>query len=192
YGSGGMTGTILMTSKDPFKYQGFSAEYKQGVNHVGDASMNAKPYYNVGARYAQAFNNKFAFRISGDYTKATDWTASDTRNYVPATGQLTGDRDHSTNPAYDGVNVYGDESTYFNVKNIFTQQSQQYAAGAQQAAAAATAAANAGNAALAAQYQAQATQYQTLATQTGEVGALTPANSNVSRKIGRASCRERV
>jgi len=181
YGSGGMTGTILMTSKDPFKYQGFSAEYKQGVNHVGDASMNAKPYYNVGARYAQAFNNKFAFRISGDYTKATDWTASDTRNYVPATGQLTGDRDHSTNPAYDGVNVYGDESTYFNVKNIFTQQSQQYAAGAQQAAAAATAAANAGNAALAAQYQAQAQQYQTLATQTGGVAALTPANSNVSR-----------
>jgi len=181
YGSGGMTGTILMTSKDPFKYQGFSAEYKQGVNHVGDASMNAKPYYNVGARYAQAFNNKFAFRISGDYTKATDWTASDTRNYVPLTGQVTGDRDHSTNPAYDGVNVYGDESGYFNVKNIFTQESQQYAAGAQQAAAAAAAAQAAGNSALAAQYQAQATQYQTLATQTGEVGALTPANSNVSR-----------
>ncbi|HXB06061.1 MAG TPA: TonB-dependent receptor, partial [Puia sp.] len=71
YGSGGMTGTLLMTSKDPFKYQGFSALYKQGINHVGDASMNAKPYYSVGARYAQAFNNKFAFRISGDYVKGT-------------------------------------------------------------------------------------------------------------------------
>jgi outer membrane receptor protein involved in Fe transport len=181
YGSGGMTGTILMTSKDPFKYQGLSAEYKQGVNHIGDASMNAQPYYNVGARYAQAFNDKFAFRISGDYTKAKDWTASDTRNYVPATGALTSDRDHSTNPAYDGVNVYGDESSYFNVKNVFTQESAQYAAGAQQAAAAATAAANAGNNALAQQYQAQAAQYQALATQTGGVAALTPANSNVSR-----------
>ncbi|HXB33251.1 MAG TPA: carboxypeptidase-like regulatory domain-containing protein, partial [Puia sp.] len=35
YGSGGMTGTLLMTSKDPFKYQGFSAQVKQGVNHLG-------------------------------------------------------------------------------------------------------------------------------------------------------------
>ena len=36
YGSGGMTGTLLMTSKDPYKYQGFSAQVKQGVNHLGD------------------------------------------------------------------------------------------------------------------------------------------------------------
>lgn len=181
YGSGGMTGTLLMTSKDPFKYQGFSAEYKQGMNHLGDANMNAQPYYNVGARYAQAFNDKFAFRISGDYTHARDWTANDTRNYVPLTGQLTGDRDHSTNPAYDGVNVYGDESTYFNVKNTFSSESQQYAAGAQAAAAAAAQAAAANNLLLAQQLQAQATQYQTLATETGTVAALTPANSGVSR-----------
>ena len=39
YGSGGMTGTILMTSKDPFKYQGFSAIYKQGVNQIGRAHV---------------------------------------------------------------------------------------------------------------------------------------------------------
>ncbi len=181
YGSGGMTGTLLMTSKDPFKYQGLSAEYKQGVNHIGDATMNAQPYYNVGVRYAQAFDDKFAFRISGDYTHARDWTANDTRNYVPATGQLTSDRDHSTNPAYDGVNVYGDESTYFNVKNTFTSESQQYAAGAQAAANAAAQAAAANNLLLAQQLQAQATQYQTLATQTGTVAALTPASSNVSR-----------
>src|SRR6185437_16913504 len=58
YGSGGMTGTILMTSKDPFKYQGLSAQYKQGVNHVGDNSMSAQPYYNVAVRYAKAFNDK--------------------------------------------------------------------------------------------------------------------------------------
>src|SRR5258705_12964511 len=67
YGSGGMTGTLLMTSKDPFKYQGFSALYKQGVNHLGDGSMGVKPDYNVAARYAQGFENKFAFRISADY-----------------------------------------------------------------------------------------------------------------------------
>lgn len=64
YGSGGMTGTILMTSKDPFKYQGLSAQIKQGVNHIGDDNSKAAPYYDWMARYAKAFNNKFAFRIS--------------------------------------------------------------------------------------------------------------------------------
>src|SRR6202000_321116 len=72
YGSGGMTGTLLMTSKDPFKYQGFSAQIKQGVNHIGDANSNAAPYYDWMARYARAFNNKFAFRVSADYIRAKD------------------------------------------------------------------------------------------------------------------------
>ena len=31
YGSGGMNGTLLISSKDPFKYQGFSAEIKEGI-----------------------------------------------------------------------------------------------------------------------------------------------------------------
>ncbi len=75
YGSGGMTGTILMTSKDPYKYQGLSAEFKQGVNHISDPSMGAAPYYDIMARYAQAFN-KFAFRISADYIQGKDWTAT--------------------------------------------------------------------------------------------------------------------
>jgi len=114
YGSGGMTGTLLMTSKDPFKYQGFSAQYKQGVNHLGDDMGKAKPYYNFTARYAQAFNNKFAFKLTADYTKATDWYASDTRNYVPVTGAITNDT--RALPNYDGINVYGDESPYFNVQ----------------------------------------------------------------------------
>ncbi|GGA96512.1 membrane protein [Puia dinghuensis] len=167
YGSGGMTGTLLMTSKDPFKYQGFSAQYKQGVNHIGDDQSSAKPFYNVGARYAQAFNNKFAFRISGDYTKGTDWMASDTRDYHPVTGLITSDKDHSTAPDYDGINVYGDESAYFNVKSALSNASKQYAA-------AAAAYAAAGDAADAAKYTA-------LSQGAAQASALTPANSNVSR-----------
>ena len=167
YGSGGMTGTLLMTSKDPFKYQGLSAIYKQGVDHLGDDQSKAAPYYNVGARYAQAFNNKFAFRLSGDYTHAKDWMAGDTRNYVPTTGQLTSERDHSTNPAYDGINVYGDESTYFNVQTLLNEQSAGYAAAAKQYAAA-------GDAADAAKYNA-------MAQGAAQLASLTPANSNVSR-----------
>ena len=34
YGSGGMNGTLLITSKNPFKYQGLSFNIKQGIMHV--------------------------------------------------------------------------------------------------------------------------------------------------------------
>src|SRR5580692_7964354 len=114
YGSGGMTGTLLMTSKDPFKYQGFSAQIKQGVNHLGDDQTSAHPYYNWTARYAKAFNNRFAFKLTADYVLATDWYANDNRNYVPSTGAITSDT--RALPNYDGINVYGDESPYFNVQ----------------------------------------------------------------------------
>src|ERR1700733_11112431 len=103
YGSGGMTGTILMTSKDPYKYQGLSAIVKYGRNHISDPSMSAAPYYDAMLRYAQSFN-KFAFRISGEYTKAKDWTATNYSNYSPYQGTpIAGDR---SLPNYNGVNVY--------------------------------------------------------------------------------------
>jgi outer membrane receptor protein involved in Fe transport len=112
YGSGGMTGTILMTSKDPYKYQGLSAEFKQGVNHISDPSMSAAPYYDIMARYAQSFN-KFAFRISADYIEGKDWTATNYSNYSPIQGSpIAGDR---SLPNYNGVNTYGDENEFFTI-----------------------------------------------------------------------------
>lgn len=123
YGSGGMTGTILMTSKDPYKYQGFSAIIKQGVNHISDPSMGAAPYYDWMARYAQSFN-KFAFRISADYVQAKDWTATNYSNYSPYQGTpIAGDR---SLPDYNGVNVYGDESAFFTVYNGLESAAAQY------------------------------------------------------------------
>lgn len=110
YGSGGMNGTLLITSKDPFKYQGLSVQIKQGVNHVGDANTAAKPYYNWAARYAKAFNNRFAFRLSGEYIAGTDWEATNYSNYSQALGQsIPGDRNLSS---YNGVNTYGDEINF--------------------------------------------------------------------------------
>ena len=47
YGSGGMNGTLLITSKSPFKYQGLSVQFKQGVNHINDPLRGAAPYYDV-------------------------------------------------------------------------------------------------------------------------------------------------
>jgi outer membrane receptor protein involved in Fe transport len=179
YGSGGMNGTILMTSKDPFKYQGFSAQVKQGVNHLSDPNSPAAPYYNWMGRYAKAFNDRFAFKLVADYTQAKDWMATDYRNYVPSTGQIT--NDNRSLPSYDGINTYGDESAYFNVQTELKSVAGQYQAGANQASAASAAAAAGGNNALAQQYAAAAAQYQAEATQTGQLAAATPANSNVTR-----------
>ncbi len=123
YGSGGMTGTILMTSKDPYKYQGFSAEFKQGVNHISDPSMGAAPYDDIMARYAQSFN-KFAFRLSADYIQGKDWTATNYSNYSPIQGSpVAGDR---SLPNYNGVNTYGDENEFFTITGGLNSAAQQY------------------------------------------------------------------
>jgi outer membrane receptor protein involved in Fe transport len=123
YGSGGMTGTILMTSKDPYKYQGLSAEFKQGVNHISDPSMSAAPYYDIMARYAQAFN-KFAFRVSADYIQGKDWTATNYSNYSPLQGSpIPGDR---SLPNYNGVNTYGDENAFFTITQGLDTAANQY------------------------------------------------------------------
>jgi outer membrane receptor protein involved in Fe transport len=123
YGSGGMTGTILMTSKDPYKYQGLSAEFKQGVNHISDPGMSAAPYYDIMARYAQSFN-KFAFHISADYIQGKDWTATNYSNYSPIKGSpIAGDR---SLPNYNGVNTYGDENEFFTITGGLNSAAQQY------------------------------------------------------------------
>jgi len=110
YGSGGMNGTILMTSKSPFKYQGFSFQVKQGVNHVDSKQTAASPYFDWAFRWGKKISEKFAFKISGQFTQAQDWRANDltnlSRNNV-LSNITTGDRVSDLN--YDGVNVYGDE-----------------------------------------------------------------------------------
>jgi len=127
YGSGGMTGTLLMTSKDPFRFQGFSAQIKEGVNHINDPYTGAAPYDDYAVRFAKAFNNKFAFKITSEYTRAKDWYASDYRNYSSLLGQpTTGDR---TQPDYNGINTYGDESAYFNVQQQLKNAAAQAIAG---------------------------------------------------------------
>jgi outer membrane receptor protein involved in Fe transport len=110
YGSGGMNGTVLITSKDPFKYQGFSVQIKQGVNHLGDPGVGAQPYYDWQARWAKAFNNRVAFKLSGEYLAAKDWEAGDMQNYSTGLGQsIAGNRSLSS---YNGVNLYGDEINF--------------------------------------------------------------------------------
>lgn len=108
YGAGGINGTLLMTSKSPFTYQGLSVQLKTGLNHINDKQQKASVYNDYSLRYAKAFNNRFAFKVDFSYLKANDWQARNYTDYDRLNSTTkTGTR--ATDPNYDGVNVYGDE-----------------------------------------------------------------------------------
>ena len=116
YGPGGMNGTLLINSKNPFKYQGLSFQIKTGVNHVDRSQRERSTFYDWNLRWAQKLSEKWAFKIGASFTQATDWIGNDKRNFQAGAGGdrttgkiIDGDR---TDPAYDGVNVYGDETNF--------------------------------------------------------------------------------
>jgi hypothetical protein len=108
YGSRGLNGTMVMTGKDPFKYQGFSAQITQGVNHISKGKSNdplgPSPYYDWTVRWAKKVNDKFAFKVNVQYTQAKDWMANDTTNTNGPGGPLQ-------DPNYNGVNIYGSKTS---------------------------------------------------------------------------------
>lgn len=113
YGSGGMNGTVLISSKNPFKYQGLSYNIKQGIMHVDGKQRSAAPYYNWSMRYAKAINDKWAFKITGELTKGNDWQADDYRNKQQLgilSSVVGGNR--TNDPNFNGINQYGDETSF--------------------------------------------------------------------------------
>jgi outer membrane receptor protein involved in Fe transport len=110
YGSGGLNGTLLMNSKDPFTSQGFSAQVKEGVMHIDGSQRSASPFHDLSFRYAKSFNNKFAFKVNTQLIQAQDWQAND-RSNLERSNVLSWPKpgDRVSDPNYDGVNVYGDE-----------------------------------------------------------------------------------
>ena len=111
YGSGGMNGTVLVSSKNPFKYQGLSYNIKQGIMHVDSRQQKAAPYYNWTFRYAKAIKDKVAFKLSAEIIKGSDWQAEDYRNkgQIGILSSVKGGS-RNTDPNFNGVNVYGDET----------------------------------------------------------------------------------
>ncbi len=112
YGPNAFNGILLVNSKSPFQYQGLSAKIKTGVNHLdGDAAVgepeSAQPMYNFALRYAQAFDNKFAFKVNFDYMSAEDWRGA---NFSDKNTGLQGNL--AANPAYDGIHRYGDDGSF--------------------------------------------------------------------------------
>lgn len=122
YGSGGVNGTLLINSKSPFKYQGLSFQVKTGVNHVDKSQRDKAGWYNDwSARWAKAYNDRFAFKIGFQLIQAKDWIANSTQDYSRlARKVLPGNR--QSDPNYDGINVYGDETNMrdngLNMKSI--------------------------------------------------------------------------
>lgn len=126
YGSGGMNGTVLINSKSPFKYQGLSFQIKQGIKDIDAYQRPKSPFYDWTVRWAQKVSEKFAFKIGAQFTQAQDWLANQTENYS-RTGAANGYAIpgwRESDPNYDGVNVYGDETS----QNISTIASQVFAA----------------------------------------------------------------
>ena len=104
YGSRGLNGAMIMTSKNPFQYQGLSVLFNQGVNHVKNKNANdpvgPSPYTDLSVRYAKKINDRLAFKVNFQYTRANDWVANDSTN-------KNGVGTRFTDPNYNGVNKYG-------------------------------------------------------------------------------------
>ena len=110
YGAGAFNGILFMTSKDPWNYQGISTYLKGGYTSQNAAGTN--PYYDFGIRGAHAFSDKLAMKANFSILKGEDWHANNVIDF---------DNPERTreDPAYDGLNVYGDEvSTILNFDQL--------------------------------------------------------------------------
>jgi outer membrane receptor protein involved in Fe transport len=107
YGPNAFNGILLVQSKSPFEYQGLSAFYKQGINHINGRPgepQSPQPMYEGSIRYAHAFNNKLAFKVNASFMRAEDWYGTDETDLnARSQGNLP------FNPGENKVHVFGDE-----------------------------------------------------------------------------------
>jgi outer membrane receptor protein involved in Fe transport len=114
YGMNAINGMSNLITKNPFQYQGISVYQKIGLNHFDGGSGSPKPLTETSVRYAQAFNNKFAFKLNFSYMQGTDWYADSHNDFNPGTKAnpdfptLVG----ANNVANDAWNKYADQSTF--------------------------------------------------------------------------------
>ena len=110
YGAGAFNGILFMTSKDPWNYQGISTYLKGGATSQDAAGTNG--YYDFGIRAAHAFSDKFAVKANFSILEGEDWHANNNIDLLnPERTRI--------DPAYDGLNIYGDEvSTVLNFDDL--------------------------------------------------------------------------
>ncbi|MBP1651012.1 MAG: TonB-dependent receptor [Bacteroidetes bacterium] len=114
YGMNAINGMSNLLTKNPFQYQGISVYQKIGANHFDGSGGSPKALTETSVRYAQAFNDKFAFKINFSYMQGTDWYADSHNDFNPGTKAnpdfptLVG----ANNVANDAWNKYADQSTF--------------------------------------------------------------------------------
>lgn len=112
YGMNAINGMSNLITKNPFRYQGLSISQQTGINHVDGKGKSPGLFTETAARFAKSFNNRLAFKLNASYLKGTDWVADNTNDFDPQAlanpsfPTLSG----ANNPAYDGVNSYGNET----------------------------------------------------------------------------------
>ena len=125
YGPNAINGILLMTSKNPFQYQGLSANVRTGIMSEGSRTNPSTGFYDFSARYAKAFSDKVAFKVNMSYLRADDWQANDFRDQSLLNGSSIATGSLANNPAFNGVNIYGDETNV----NMFSIAQQMVGAG---------------------------------------------------------------
>jgi outer membrane receptor protein involved in Fe transport len=122
YGPNAYKGILIMNTKNPFDFQGFSAYLTQGVTSQDVAGDNH--YYDFGMRLAHAFNDKFAVKATLGYAKGKDWAAADYSDFnseVPFFPGRLEEVDPSLFPTYNGKNTYGEASLgVLDMTSVFT------------------------------------------------------------------------
>jgi iron complex outermembrane recepter protein len=113
YGPNAFNGILLVNSKNPYRYPGLSVHVQSGFNHIdGDVNLGEpsgpRPMLDTSIRYANVVGDRFAYKVNFSYSRADDWLGVDfsdkNANLAP--------QGIATNPAYDGVHLYGDDGTF--------------------------------------------------------------------------------
>lgn len=110
YGPDAFNGMVLMYTKNPFDFPGFSMEWKTGVTKQSTAGTNSYNDYSI--RYAHVFSDKLAFKFDGNHRSATDWIGGNL-DYKTGAGDFANRddllaTDINTANFYNAVNRYGD------------------------------------------------------------------------------------
>ncbi len=112
YGPGAFNGVLLMTTKNPFDYQGLSFEAK-GATITADKfddsffTIGNQFIHDISMRYAKAFNDKVGFKVNASRLAGVDFRAQNFDNIGPGESF---DNVHSTrNQSVNVVNAYGDD-----------------------------------------------------------------------------------
>lgn len=122
YGPNAIQGILLMQSKSPFDYQGLDFYSKVGLNHMDEEDDDQALYKDVGFRYAKAWNNKVALKVTASWLNAQDFIGVDYRDQgtdiversdifdpsVLFAGQAGSALRSDSYRNYDGVNTYGE------------------------------------------------------------------------------------